>query len=720
MIFVDNEATRNFVANMAGIYEDSEITVFNFDSFSEKVLDRYSKLSNRKYPYIVNIPKGINRLLRGDFEPAYSFEVKEPIKDSLGNEIWYGDSRKGLYLRAGYRDNDSTLICEQGYFTTQIHALLGGKTGMGKSNTVNTLLACLMQEYAPWELQIYLLDAKVVEFKPFADHLASPHIKVVAATEDADYMVSLLEYVRDEMNNMNSFYDKADASKNIEDFRNATGLNIPQTLIVFDEFQTAMKDANRAKKMLDIIERFARLGRNTGYHLLLCSQGLDSSINKDLLDQFKIRMALPVSSEMSEKLLGNDGAGKIFERGELLINTEPDDKLNGLKNNSYYRVPYIPSSSLARVTKDCRDLGNKFNIPINISSYNDKDRLSETEFEEVINSIPRRETDKFPLDIRFYLGAPCFVYRDEYKLLNIQFTDRDYESMLISAGPNTNLERHAKLIKYNISRLQKLYPDKVSSAIVYADYLFEEEVGFQELTIPQKFNKINSVKDAPYRNLINNVYVRLLALNADSHAFRVSRTDENSEAVFEEILKLGGIEDTKINRVRCYFIMGELKDQDKYKLLNMQVKKPGDTGFNSFVGFVRNMILFYKNNGCGDIQLTTQRLTIQFNIIAGLNNILGLGIDSKTSNITALKNALIASKDVRIKFILITKSMDEMKELTKIIGFTLVDQLDYNERTRAGLVDPPDELLPALCLFQTLADKKILKFKKLALNSELN
>lgn len=715
MLIIGDQKTKQTIEKLAWSYESVSNGSFIFDSFLARLLPRYSSLARRSYPYTVKLPRSMKELQMGDFTPSRELVISEPILNDKGNPMWYGDSTDGIKLRVGYRDNDSTQICEQALDDKVIHAVAAGKTGMGKSNTVNVLLTALMEEYPPWELQIYLLDAKMVEFKPFATTQYTHHIKSVAATEDGDYMLSLLEDVLAEMNTMNSIYTLANAKK-LDEFRKNTGLAIPQTLIVFDEFQAAMKHEKQAKRMLEILDLIARKGRNTGYHLLLCSQGLDSNITADMLAQFTCRIGLPIERQLSTKLIGNEGAGKIFEKGDLLMNTRPTDIEAGEKNNQYYKVPFIPTPMLIACTKECKAKGEYFGLPSQVNFYDEEAIIKETDFREMILNIPERKDSKFPEDLRFYLGMPSFIYKDPTGIFNIRFTHRDYESMIISAGTNIDMERYAKCVKYNLERLMKLYPSRVNAKLAYADMIFVEEVGFTDIINPKACFKIDSTKDLQYRSLLISIYTRLLMVSVDEKAYSVMRTDANSEKIFEEVLKRGGVKDTKISRVRTYYMTKELENLDKYKIFGYGRLNVENT---KLIIDINMFLKTFSALGCDDCQLTVDKFPTQFIIIAGLNNILGLGVDNKSSEVTMLKNAMIMSKNVKTKLILITKTMDDMKELTKLSGFTIVDQLEFNERTRAGLTDPPSDLRPGIALFQSLQDKKILKFKRFSLLSEL-
>lgn len=114
-----------------------------------------------------------------------------------------------------------------------------------------------------------------------------PHIKSIAATDDADYIISVLADLEREMSLWNNIYVDNDV-KNISDFRKKTGLCIPRHVIVIDEFQTMLKKAGKkSNEIMRILYSFAKLGRNTGFHLLLASQEIGSDIPSLICDYLK-------------------------------------------------------------------------------------------------------------------------------------------------------------------------------------------------------------------------------------------------------------------------------------------------------------------------------------------------------------------------------------------------------------------------------------------------
>ena len=75
---------------------------------------------------------------------------------------------------------------------------------MGKSVALNDIITYMCKAYAPWELTLTLADAKVIEFKSYASGGIIPHIESIAATQDTDYIISILEHKQKEMMKVNS------------------------------------------------------------------------------------------------------------------------------------------------------------------------------------------------------------------------------------------------------------------------------------------------------------------------------------------------------------------------------------------------------------------------------------------------------------------------------------------------------------------------------------
>ena len=283
MIIVNNDDLRTNHKLYLDAYKSSRgaLTQEKFVKRAFPILEAQAK---RTYPYGVKIPKSIAAMKEGDFEPGQIITIKEPIK-GLWSNIWFGDASSGVYLRPGYVDGNSSLISDQRLDDKTIHMFLGGSTGQGKSVTLNAFIFGLCLEYAPWEVALTLCDAKMVEFKPYATQHPLPHVRSVAATGDVDYLLSVLADLRSEMMLLNEIIISSGAKK-IEDFRKVTGLSIPQNLIIIDECQAMFKNAGRKARILEsILDDVARLGRNTGYHLLLASQELGSEISSNTMSK---------------------------------------------------------------------------------------------------------------------------------------------------------------------------------------------------------------------------------------------------------------------------------------------------------------------------------------------------------------------------------------------------------------------------------------------------
>ena len=259
--------------------------------------------------------------------------------------MWTGKTIDGINLRPGNLNDDRADFKGIKMSDDNVHGLIAGRTGSGKSVYINALILSLLTEYAPWELDLYLADFKKVELSRYmndgdeANHYISntPHIKACAATSEIRYVVSLIRHLVDCMNARNEFFTRLGVTK-IQEFRDTYNVVLPRVLLIVDEFQQLFSDAtNReTEEIQTMLNSITKLGRATGFHLVFASQEMSGTLRGNTLANFKIRMTLPCNKEISMDILGN-GAAADLERGYVLVNTESGNEIDNLK----YRVPFI-------------------------------------------------------------------------------------------------------------------------------------------------------------------------------------------------------------------------------------------------------------------------------------------------------------------------------------------------------------------------------------------
>lgn len=257
--------------------------------------------------------------------------------DGERERMWTNKTLTGINLRPGNLNDDRNAFPPVRMCDDNVHGLIAGRTGSGKSVFINALILSLITEYPPWELDLYLADFKKVELSRYMNDSFTPHIRACAATSEIRYVISMIRYLVDCMNARNEFFTRLGVTK-IQEFRNEYDLVLPRVLLIVDEFQQMFSEATsrEAEEIQTLLNSITKLGRATGFHLIFASQEMSGTLRGNTLANFKIRMALPCNKQISLDILGN-GAAEQLERGYVLINTQAGDELSNLK----YRVPFI-------------------------------------------------------------------------------------------------------------------------------------------------------------------------------------------------------------------------------------------------------------------------------------------------------------------------------------------------------------------------------------------
>lgn len=294
------------------------------------------------------------------------YETDYRIPNIPDDKIWTWSTLKGIELHLGLQDGDPSKNIAHVLGDNTVHFLMGGATGQGKSATINQFLATLLHMYSPEELELIMVDFKNIEFKMYTGDLLIPHAKIISGTKDGEYALSLFDYLLDEMNRRTRIFGEAKVQK-LEEYNKlmkAVGEPekcLPRILLIVDEFQVPFTECEPkvVEQLKDKITIAAKLARFAGLHMGFTSQSMKSTLPADILEQFKLRMALFCTKETSNDLIGNPAASTIKSIGWVYTN---DSGAQNANSNRLFRIPFASNSYikeyLPKLIKKCKDEGH--------------------------------------------------------------------------------------------------------------------------------------------------------------------------------------------------------------------------------------------------------------------------------------------------------------------------------------------------------------------------
>lgn len=693
-------------------YRDSSNAPFLEDAFMKKSFGVLEKRVGRKYPYEVKIPKSFLEMLDGDFNPARIIVVREPIKGAYSN-IWFGDTTDGVHFRCGYVNGDSRYISEQALDDKTPHGFLAGATGQGKSVTLNSIIYGMCSEYAPWELKLVLSDAKIVEFKSIALNDPMPQIDIVAATGDSDYLLSVLETKYNEMQTLNSIFTKASqvygqTIHNIKDFRKVTGLTLPRNVLVFDEATSMFANAGKkVNKLVELIAKFAALGRNTGYHMLLTSQEVSSDLPDKTLANLALRGALGCTAAVSSKVLGNEEAkNNLGKKGRLLFNANNGE---GSKDaNVLIRVPYMPGEQSTEIAKAVIKQGEAFKVTPVLRFYDEQDFLYEDRYDKFL--------ENFPADgKKLYLGPPSFIMSGEEQCLSLALTRDDGENICAIGGSANNNVRLFKMLSKNVMRI----PGAVN-IVLCANSLFYTECNLEQLAKQNLYDERNYEGSSAIQITISTIYRRSLCLRVDELVFKNPSVSEVSDTQFYENFEKGSSYDTLTNRSRWFYTQGLLESDANLAIAFKFHNASDDVKYEKRCNLASAVIKMCEQYGAAERRLVVDDLPMLFSWILGADRVLGFGRDNNTRNTAEFKKAMTESTAVNVRFIVFTNTFEELTDLKRAFRWYILDGIPDVEKNRIKCEDYPAQVSSVLAvLFDTIDNENpCRKFKKMFLKGE--
>ncbi|MBP8968930.1 MAG: DNA translocase FtsK 4TM domain-containing protein [Lachnospiraceae bacterium] len=248
----------------------------------------------------------------------------------------YRKSRDPLSFAVGKDIEGKTVVANIAKFP---HVLIAGTTGSGKSVCINTLILSILYKCSPEDVQLIMVDPKVVELKVYnkIPHLPFDVVtKPKAASEMLKWSVKEMERryrafadrgVRD-IEGYNQYVEDVNAGRrepeDVDRHEETESLapalrKMPRVVIIIDELADLMMVA--AKEVEESICRLAQLARAAGMHLIVATQRPSVDVITGLIKaNMPSRIAFAVSSGVdSRTILDSVGAEKLLGKGDMLF-----------------------------------------------------------------------------------------------------------------------------------------------------------------------------------------------------------------------------------------------------------------------------------------------------------------------------------------------------------------------------------------------------------------
>lgn len=201
------------------------------------------------------------------------------------------------------------------------HLLIGGTTGSGKSEALNTILEGLTKNYSDKELQLQLIDPKSTELLRFD---GVPHLigKIGYEPDDA---IELLHKAVGEMQNRYALF-REKKTNNLPKYNDIVEAEkrLPWWLIVLDEYADLTSDAGDKKEIEALLKRLAQKARAAGIHVIIATQKPSSEvISTSLRSNLPAQLALRVKSSIESRVIMDEsGAETLNGKGDAFFKAE--------------------------------------------------------------------------------------------------------------------------------------------------------------------------------------------------------------------------------------------------------------------------------------------------------------------------------------------------------------------------------------------------------------
>jgi S-DNA-T family DNA segregation ATPase FtsK/SpoIIIE len=326
-----------------------------------------------KVSQIASLANDMARALKA---PAVRVVAPLPGKSTIGIEVPNVDKEKvrlrdvmalsaartehlAIPLFMGKDASGQPLVAD---LTRMPHLLIAGTTGSGKSVCVNSLIMSILMTRTPSEVNLILVDPKVVELAAYKEvpHLISPIVTEVSKAEsildwastkmDERYALLAEAGVKDIRSYNRLGYDAlcARLQPTTEEEMAKVPVRLPYIVIMIDELADLMMTS--AKEVEFFLCRIAQKSRAIGIHLIVSTQRPQANVVTGLIkSNLPSRIAFRVSSRLDSRIvLDQNGAEVLMGQGDMLFLPPGSAKLIRAQGT------FVDEDELRVVVKHCR------------------------------------------------------------------------------------------------------------------------------------------------------------------------------------------------------------------------------------------------------------------------------------------------------------------------------------------------------------------------------